>query len=165
MSSEPGTFRVGDLSTNFTSIPARRSAIALLRPAGPAPTISTFETAPIAPPNKEWATLRYRRSRTLVPHVPIEGRPGDAQGLTDLPNGVPLILSKALQLLDLLGCEHFGSAKQSAARPGSSKAGVGALPDEIPLELGQCPEDMEDELAAAGGGVQLFLERAETDAP
>src|SRR3954452_6772835 len=103
MSSEPGTSRVGDLSTSSTSIPARRSAIALLRPAGPAPTISTFETAPIAPPNKEWATLRYRRSRTLVPHVPIKGRSGDAQGLADFPDGVRLVLRKTLELLDLPG--------------------------------------------------------------
>src|SRR3954452_20653691 len=117
MSSEPGTSRVGDLSTSSTSIPARRSAIALLRPAGPAPTISTFKTAPIAPPNEEWATLRYRRSRTLVPHVPIKGRPGDAQGLADFPNGIPVILSKRPQLLDLLRTEHLGPAKQPAASP------------------------------------------------
>jgi hypothetical protein len=58
ISSEPGTSRVGDRSTISTSIPAWRSAIALLSPAGPAPTISTFDTATIAPPNQDWASRR-----------------------------------------------------------------------------------------------------------
>ena len=40
-----------------------------------------------------------------------------------------------------------------AAGPRCGKAGHGPLPDEIALELGQCPEDVEDQ-RAAGGGVQ-----------
>lgn len=31
-----------------------------------------------------------------------------------------------------------------------------ALPDQVALELGQRPEDVEDELAAVGGGVILL---------
>ena len=39
------------------------------------------------------------------------------------------------------------------------------LPDEIPLELGQGSEDVEDELPAAGGGVQLLLQRLDVHTP
>ena len=39
------------------------------------------------------------------------------------------------------------------------------LPDEIPFKLSERSEDMEDELATAGGGVDLLLQRAEANAP
>ena len=42
---------------------------------------------------------------------------------------------------------------------------MGALPDQVAFELGQRPEDVEDELAAAGGGVDLLLQGLEADAP
>jgi hypothetical protein len=41
---------------------------------------------------------------------------------------------------------------------------VGPLPDEIPLELCERSEDVEDELAATGRGVGLLLQGAEADA-
>jgi hypothetical protein len=31
-------------------------------------------------------------------------------------------------------------------RPGSLDACLGSLPDDVPLKLGQCPEDVEDQL-------------------
>src|ERR1700736_5936432 len=37
------------------------------------------------------------------------------------------------------------------------------LPNEITLELGQRAKDMEDELAAWGGGIDVFLDAAEPD--
>jgi hypothetical protein len=40
---------------------------------------------------------------------------------------------------------------------------VGALPDEVPLELGQRSENMKDQLAAAGGGVDLLLQGSEAN--
>ena len=98
-------------------------------------------------------------------HVPIVRRPGDAQGLADFPNGVPLILGKAAQLLDLLGGEQLGSAKQPAACPGCHKACVGALPDEVPLELSQRAEDVEDQLSPAARRVDVLLEGAEANPP
>jgi hypothetical protein len=41
---------------------------------------------------------------------------------------------------------------------------VGSLPDEVPFKLRQRPEDVEHQLAAAGGGVDLLLQALEVDA-
>jgi len=41
---------------------------------------------------------------------------------------------------------------------------VGSLPDEVTLELSERPEDVEHELAAAGRGVDLFLQGPEANA-
>jgi hypothetical protein len=49
------------------------------------------------------------------------------------------------------------------ARAGGQPGG-GAFADEVAFELGQGGEDVEDELAAGGGGVDRFLEAAEPDA-
>jgi hypothetical protein len=42
---------------------------------------------------------------------------------------------------------------------------MGPLPDQVALELGQTAEDVEDELATGGGGVNLLREGLETDSP
>jgi hypothetical protein len=42
---------------------------------------------------------------------------------------------------------------------------VGPLPDEITLELSQCPEDVEHELATAGRGIDLLLQRPKANTP
>jgi hypothetical protein len=52
----------------------------------------------------------------------------------------------------------------AAPGPGSGQAGGGAFADEVALELGQGGEDVEDELAAGGGGVDRLLQAAEPDA-
>ena len=47
--------------------------------------------------------------------------------------------------------------------PGGGQPGGRAFADEVAFELGQGREDMEDELAAGGGGVDRLLEAAEPD--
>jgi hypothetical protein len=51
-------------------------------------------------------------------------------------------------------------------RPAAVAASPAAvrLADEVPFELGQGGEHVEDELAAGGGGVDRLLEAAESDA-
>ena len=49
--------------------------------------------------------------------------------------------------------------------PGRVEPGPGPLADDIPLELGQGREDVEDQLAAAGRRVDAFLEAPEADLP
>jgi len=49
----------------------------------------------------------------------------------------------------------------AAAGPGGGQPGGGAFADEVAFELGQGGEDVEDELAAGGGGVDRFLEAPE----
>jgi hypothetical protein len=43
------------------------------------------------------------------------------------------------------------------------EARISAFFDDFPLELGQCPEDMEDELPAGGRGVDGLLQAPEAD--
>jgi hypothetical protein len=57
-----------------------------------------------------------------------------------------------------------GSATGAAAGSGGGQPGAGAFADEVAFELGQGGEDMEDELAAGGGGVDGLLEAAQSDA-
>ena len=40
---------------------------------------------------------------------------------------------------------------------------MGSLLDDVPLEFGKCAENVEDQLTAGGGGVDLFGEGFEAD--
>src|SRR5208337_854721 len=51
------------------------------------------------------------------------------------------------------------------AGPGRLEPGPGPLADDVPLELGQGGEDVEDQLPAAGGRVDALLEASEADLP
>jgi hypothetical protein len=48
------------------------------------------------------------------------------------------------------------AASQTAAGPGGGESGLGPFADQVPLELGQLPEDVEDQLAARDGGFTRF---------
>src|SRR3954468_24767851 len=136
---------------------------------------SLFMRSPFLRGSRRATLRRTRRSdtvtagvsdrRQLLLEVSIECRPGNPQGLADFPDGVALIFSKAPQLLDLLGSQRLGPTKQPTSSSSSCQACVGPLPDEIPLELSERAEDMEDQFAPAGRGVDLLLEGAEADAP
>jgi hypothetical protein len=52
----------------------------------------------------------------------------------------------------------------AAPGPGGGQPSGGAFADAVAFELGQCGEDVEDKLAARGGGVDRLLEAAEPDA-
>jgi hypothetical protein len=51
----------------------------------------------------------------------------------------------------------------AAAGPGGGQPGGGAFADEVAFELGQGGEDVEDELAAGGSGVDRLLQAPEPD--
>jgi len=56
-------------------------------------------------------------------------------------------------------------AGRGAARgPGRFEAFAGAFDDELADELGEGGEDVEDEAAAGGGGVECFVQGPEADA-
>jgi len=63
--------------------------------------------------------------------------------------------------LKLVTRQHGWAAAVAAAGPGGGQPGGGAFADEVAFELGQGGEDVEDELAAGGGGVDRFLEAPE----
>ena len=96
--------------------------------------------------------------------IPVERRPGNPQHLTDLRNRIALVSGKRPKLLDLPRTQCPRSAAESAASPGRRKACECPLPDEVPLELSERSEDMEDQLPPARTGVQLLLQALEVDA-
>ena len=68
-----------------------------------------------------------------------------------------------LGYLELVG-GHGRWAAVAAAGPGGGQPGAGAFADQVAVELGQGGEDVEDELAAGGGGIDRFLQAPEADA-
>jgi hypothetical protein len=74
------------------------------------------------------------------------------------------VLPRAVHLLghlQLMGGQHRGTAAVAAAGTGGSQPRRRALADQVTFKLGQRSEDVEDELAAGGGGVDGLLEAAE----
>jgi hypothetical protein len=92
-----------------------------------------------------------RRSRAR-----IRGRLTGPAGAT--PRAVHL-----LGHLDLVGGHDRRSTTVAAAGPGRSQPGAGPFADKVAFELGQGGEDVEDELAAGGGGVDRLLQAPEPD--
>src|SRR5512135_454440 len=98
-------------------------------------------------------------------HVPVQGGPGDAQREADVGDGVALVVVEGLGDLRLAGVERSGPSTQPPPCPGGGQSGLGALPDQVTLELSERAEDMEHQLAAACRGVDLLLQGLEADAP
>lgn len=66
--------------------------------------------------------------------------------------------------LDLaVSVQAFGTSALPPAGPGGRQSGIGSFSNEVSLELGQCPKDMEDQLATTGGGIDLLREALEPD--
>src|SRR5215213_4808266 len=65
---------------------------------------------------------------------------------------------------DLLGGEGFAPAALASSGSGRGKPGLGALADDVALELRKGAEDVEDELSATGRGVDLLGEALEANA-
>jgi hypothetical protein len=66
--------------------------------------------------------------------------------------------------LELVPAQHRWPAAAAAAGPARGQSSGRALADEVAFELGQGGEDVEDELAPGGGGVDRLLEAPEPDA-
>src|SRR3954454_11688755 len=82
-------------------------------------------------------------SMTFMVDVPVERRPPDLEGPADIRYGVALVCGQRSQLLDLFGTEPRPAAMPSSS-PCCGQACLCPLANEIPLELRQRPEDMED---------------------
>src|SRR5439155_12253221 len=61
---------------------------------------------------------------------------------------------------ELLGRHHRRPPTTAAADTGSSEPSAGALPDQLPLKLGQSSEDVEDQPAPSCRGIDRLLEAA-----
>jgi hypothetical protein len=96
--------------------------------------------------------------------VPIEGGLRDLEGAQDVRDGIVFVGIEGVEQLQFLRVQSPGAAPLPAASARRLQRGLGALPDEIVLEFGQGPKDMEDELAAGTGRIDLLSEALEPDA-
>jgi hypothetical protein len=64
-----------------------------------------------------------------------------------------------------MAAQHRWPAAVAAPGPGRSQPGASALADQVAFELGQGGKDVEDELAAGGGGVDRLLQTVKPDSP
>src|SRR5208337_5650861 len=104
-------------------------------------------------------TGRITKLRRACLEVPIEGRPGDIQASADIVDRCFALVVELAGKLDLAG--SAGKPRSAAfASAGSSgcESCLGALPDDVALELCESSKDMEDELSAGSRGVDLLGE-------
>ena len=84
----------------------------------------------------------------------IEGRARDPQRPADLRDGVALVSVQRLGHRDLLRVVQRGGLRPpTLSAPCSRRGYTGQRPlaDDVSLELRECPEHMEDQLAPTGG--------------
>jgi hypothetical protein len=96
-------------------------------------------------------------------HMAVDRGAADSQGGGDRAD---CVLPGAVHLLrhpHLVSGHHRRSATTATASVGRGQPGDRALADQVAFELGQGGEDVEDELAARGGGIDRLLEAAEPD--
>src|SRR4051794_29568660 len=87
----------------------------------------------------------------LCGEVTVERAPADPERPADVVDGVRLVIVQGERLGPLLVVELGPTPAPLTACPCRVEPGPGPFADEVPLELGQGGEDVEDELAAAGG--------------
>src|SRR3954451_12717711 len=104
---------------------------------------------------------RERSSASLLGQRAIERRLRDPQRPADVLDRVRRVAVEQGGVPLLLIVEVAGPAALPPAGPRRGEAREGPLPDDIPLELGQGPEDVEDELAAAVRRVDGLLHALE----
>src|SRR3954470_16183570 len=99
-----------------------------------------------------------RSSTPLLGEIPIERRLRNPQRPADVLDGVRRVAVARHRVPLLLVVEVAGPAALPPARPSGGEAGEGPLADEVPLELGEGAEDVEDELPSARRRVDGLLQ-------
>lgn len=106
----------------------------------------------------------WRLRRGLTVQDSVDRCPTDPEDVTDLRNGHVLLRIQPLRGLHLISRQGRGPATGPTASSSGNQTGVGALPDQVTLKLGQRREDMEDQPASRRSGVDRLLQRPEPDA-
>jgi hypothetical protein len=96
--------------------------------------------------------------------IPPQRHAGDLEGFANVPDGRGFVGIEFFHQSDLFGGEGFAPAPLASSGPGSDKSCLGALADDVALKLRKGAEDVEDELPAAGCGVDLLGGALEADA-
>ena len=89
------------------------------------------------------------RSNLFLPvhlQIPVQGCAGDVQIPADVLDPCFAILIERSGQGNFSGVSRkTGTASLSATGTGCRKTGLGSLADDVPLELGQCAENVEDQ--------------------
>ncbi len=96
--------------------------------------------------------------------MPVERCPGYTKRLTDFFHRC----IRSVELsgnLDLLCTQFVPSPASSPSCSGSLESCLCSLPDNLPLELSQAGEDIEDQLSTGGCGVDTLGEALKANAP
>ena len=92
---------------------------------------------------------RLRRPAPGALDILVQGRFGDMHHLADLADGVLLFIVQFHGQVPLVPVQRLGPSAQASSGPRSPQACPGSLPDQIALELGESPEQVEYQLAGA----------------
>src|SRR4051794_13648307 len=102
-----------------------------------------------------------RSSASLLGEIAIERRLRDPQRPADVLDRIGRVAVERGGVPLLLVVELAGPATLPPAGPRRGETREGPLPDDVPLELGQGPEDVEDELPARGRRIDGLLQAQE----
>jgi hypothetical protein len=98
-----------------------------------------------------------------TPQMAVEGGTADFDGRGDGLEGVLFAVIELASDGELVGGHDARTATGATAGASSRQARDRALANELSLELGQGAEEVEDQAAGWGGGVDALGERAEAD--
>src|SRR3954452_20221582 len=127
--------------------------------------IPTTDRAPVRCSPLAGSTACPPLGGAILPGIDIapQRHAGDIEGFANVSNGRALVGVELFHQSDLFGGEGFSPAALASPGSGRGKPGLGALADDVTLELRKGAEDVEDELPAAGRGVDLLGEALEAD--
>src|SRR3954469_3779677 len=128
--------------------------------------IPTTDTAPVRGSPLAGSTACPPLGGAILPDIdiPPQRHAGDMERFANVPNGRGLVGIELFHQSDLFGGQGFAPAALASPGSGSGKPGLGALANDVALELRKGAEDVKDELPAAGRGVDLLGGALEADA-
>src|SRR3954464_1312161 len=99
----------------------------------------------------------------LLFHIPLQRMAGDPQHLADLSNRRARIRIELSGLLNPLRRQCLWPSATLSSRSGSLKSCVGPLLDDAPLQLRQCPKNVEDQFSTGGCRINVLGQALKAD--
>ena len=127
------------------------------------PEVAHKPVADLAAPQGQLLTLVARTSPVRF-GIAVERRPADAQRLADVVYGERRVTTQHPRLREFLSLQDRLASALLAPRPRRFQSGFGVLDHVVSLELGEGGDDVEEQLAGGGAGVDAFVEALELDA-